>query len=436
MYRASLGRVGLAAFLIAFAVPRDAAACGGCFHPPPPPIMGTTMTVLNAHRMALSISAHETVLWDQIQYSGDPTDFVWVLPIAGSPTVEVADNGFFEALVSATTITLTAPPAICAADASASASGSVAAQQLVRGPVATLVGTAASIDTLGAIYESVVGPYEIVHIVGGDPMAMTNWLIAHGYEIPADAQPVLDAYASRGMGFVAARLQPGVGVDLMQPIRIRTPGVGLTLPLQMVAVGAGTTIDLELFVLAEGRMETANFPNREVDRGSLSYDYATDRFDYSALVEAALFSGTGTQTNWITDAAFAAPIASLAAYRSTSPGGDVHAAAADVSIVTANLAAPYLTHLVSRPARSELAADLTLRSSSGSDVPITIAASLFPHMLDCPDTGLGRVGVVMHPAPLARRGCACGVPTHSSPAGAAFALIALSLIAHATRRRI
>ena len=90
--------------------------------------------------------------------------------------------------------------------------------------------------------------------------------MGHGYEVPADALPILDTYVQRGMSFVALRLRPGVGVSLMQPVRIRVPGLALTLPLQRVAIGAGTTVDLELFVFAEGRMEAATFPNAEVDR--------------------------------------------------------------------------------------------------------------------------------------------------------------------------
>ena len=38
--------------------------------------------------MALSISTQQTVLWDQIRYSGDPAEFAWVLPVrAGAKLV-------------------------------------------------------------------------------------------------------------------------------------------------------------------------------------------------------------------------------------------------------------------------------------------------------------------------------------------------------------
>ena len=78
-------------------------ACGGCFAPQGNP------SVVNAHRMALLVSPRGSVLWDQIQYSGSPEDFVWVLPVSGTPEVQIADNGFFEALSAVTRSTMTAP---------------------------------------------------------------------------------------------------------------------------------------------------------------------------------------------------------------------------------------------------------------------------------------------------------------------------------------
>lgn len=49
--------------------PKPAHACGACFSPPDTP------TVVSGHRMVMSISEQQTVLWDQIQYQGEPEDF-------------------------------------------------------------------------------------------------------------------------------------------------------------------------------------------------------------------------------------------------------------------------------------------------------------------------------------------------------------------------
>ncbi|HZO15089.1 MAG TPA: hypothetical protein VFB62_17560, partial [Polyangiaceae bacterium] len=61
-------------------------ACGGCFVAGG----GTRNTLVTGHRMALSVSLEQTVLWDQIEYSGDPTEFSWVLPIKPGARLELS----------------------------------------------------------------------------------------------------------------------------------------------------------------------------------------------------------------------------------------------------------------------------------------------------------------------------------------------------------
>src|SRR5260370_30413435 len=64
---------------LALAGERDAAACGGCFHPPT-----QTVSDITDERMLLSVSPLQSTLYDQIRYSGSPSSFAWVLPIHGA----------------------------------------------------------------------------------------------------------------------------------------------------------------------------------------------------------------------------------------------------------------------------------------------------------------------------------------------------------------
>src|SRR5688572_4318947 len=88
--------------------PREALACGGCFAPT------TETTVVNAHRMVLSLSPVQSVLWDQIQYAGDPSEFAWVLPVKPGATIEVGSDAWFETLDAATSVRITPPNSMCA----------------------------------------------------------------------------------------------------------------------------------------------------------------------------------------------------------------------------------------------------------------------------------------------------------------------------------
>ena len=75
--RLTLQKIALGGALAASSVlasEADAHACGGCFNPPESP------TVVTDHRMIFSISAVESTLYDQIQYTGAPESFGWVLP--------------------------------------------------------------------------------------------------------------------------------------------------------------------------------------------------------------------------------------------------------------------------------------------------------------------------------------------------------------------
>src|SRR5687768_16396043 len=92
-------------------VPRAASACGGCFVPPPDAPQKST--VVTAHRMALSISPEQTILWDQIRYAGAPDEFAWVLPVKQGARVEVATDAWFDVLDAATSPVVYPPDLSC-----------------------------------------------------------------------------------------------------------------------------------------------------------------------------------------------------------------------------------------------------------------------------------------------------------------------------------
>src|SRR4051794_4637891 len=95
-----LAPAGVLALASALLSPKDARACGGCFHEPSQ--TETESTVVTGHRMAFAVSLDHTVLWDQIRYAGAPSSFAWVLPIKAGAYVELSNDAWFEALEAAT----------------------------------------------------------------------------------------------------------------------------------------------------------------------------------------------------------------------------------------------------------------------------------------------------------------------------------------------
>jgi hypothetical protein len=271
-------------------VPRSARACGGCFHQPAP----TQVTVVTGHRMAFSVSPQQTVLWDQIEYSGDPEDFAWVLPVMAGAKVELSHDQFFAALDALTDPVITGPDPQCGGGSSGFACGSSASGNASFAAAGS--GGGSSVQVLS---QSVVGPYDTVTVHSTDPNALYDWLSVNGYAVPASMHPVIDAYVAGGFDFLALRLAPGQGVQAMQPVRVVTPGASLTLPLRMVAAGAGAQVGVTLYVIGEGRYEAQNFPNATVDDSKLVWLHTQNISNYEPLAESAMQAGGGR--TWLTE---------------------------------------------------------------------------------------------------------------------------------------
>jgi MYXO-CTERM domain-containing protein len=251
--------------------PRDAQACGGCFHNP-----GDVPTVVTDHRMIFSVSPTQTTLYDQIKYTGDPAAFAWVLPIAGTAKVGLSADIVFTTLDQQTQTTVLAapvscppPPPNCVLPASAGASPPPPAPPPP--------------GTVNVISEEVVGPYQTVQLAATTPNALEDWLAQNGFDLPSDVKPTVDAYVAGGFDFLAMKLLPNKGVQDMRPVRVTTTGSSLALPLRMVAAGTGANVGVTLWIVAEGRYEPQNFPWFRIEDKDLVWDYAANKSNYTIL---------------------------------------------------------------------------------------------------------------------------------------------------------
>lgn len=298
----ALGAIGSAV------APSTALACGGCFAPP------GAVQVVTDHRMALSLSADRTILWDQFRYSGRPSDFSWILPIRNGPDVriEVADNRFLTALDNLSAPVLNAPQRpYCDAEADSSFLGGA------RGAAAP---SAAADSGVAVLQEQVVGPYMTAVVRSEDPAALRTWLRDNQYSVPAAIEPVIDYYVAQRMDFIALRLRMGEGVEQMTPIRVTTPGLSPTLPLRMIAAGVADKVGLLLMVLASSRYEAMNFPNGEITPAQLTYDFnapTTPADDFRRAFEA--LNRSNESRLWLTESSL--PVSRSTVERASQFGG-------------------------------------------------------------------------------------------------------------------
>lgn len=284
--RLALRVVGaLAAALAAATTAPDAHACGGCFVPP------SESSVVTGHRMVFSISPVQSVLWDQIQYSGNPAEFAWVLPVKKGAWIEASTDAWFEVLEATTKMSVQAPSANCG------------------GSGFGCMGSAASADLSGAegggngepvkvVHEGTVGPYDTVTLETTTQGVLVDWLKAHDFAVEDGIEPVIDAYVAEGFDFIALRLQPNAGIRQMKPVRIVSPGASATLPLRMVAAGSAADVSIILYVVGEGRWKTSNFPALSVPLDLLSWDFAAQTSNYAELRAATLTAAGGR--GWLT----------------------------------------------------------------------------------------------------------------------------------------
>ena len=314
--------VGALAAVTTMLPPRPARACGGCFHVPTP----KQVTVVTGHRMAFSISPQQSVLWDQIEYSGSPQDFAWVLPVKAGAQIQLSHDEFFAALDALSSPVITGPTPNCANGGNGGgfgcgSSSSNGGASLAFSPAGGTGGSGVQV-----LNQSVVGPYDTVTLRSTNPSALYDWLVANKYDIPASTRPIIDAYVNEKFDFIALRLAPGEGVQAMQPVRVVTPGAGLSLPLRMVSAGAGANVGITLYVISDGRYQVQNFPNGVVDTTKLVWEHAQNQSNYEALAEQVMQGGGGR--TWLTEFAqgtsttgTAGDYASGGGYSCGSPGG-------------------------------------------------------------------------------------------------------------------
>lgn len=286
-----IAMLGVSAALLASSVSSDAQACGGCFHLP------NETTVVSGHRMAFSISPEQTILWDQIQYEGDPSDFAWVLPVRKGAYVQVASDAFFETLEAATQATVQGLTVNCA-DSGGSGFGCGSAMEAGDRALSAAEGGGSG-PNVQVLHRGTVGPYFTETVSTMVPGALNDWLTNSGYNVDPSSQPIIDAYVAEGFDFIALKLQPDKGVREMKPVRVVSPGASPTLPLRMVAIGTGATVAITLYVIGEGRWEADNFANAVLPADLLAWDFASNKSNYAELRKQTL-AGTEGGKSWLT----------------------------------------------------------------------------------------------------------------------------------------
>ncbi len=282
-----------AAGLTTFGMTYEVAACGACLAPP------SQTTVVTGHRMALSVSPKQTVLWDQIEYSGAPEQFAWVLPVKPGAIVQLSSDAWFDTLDSATTTQIFQPQITCENGSSGPSFGCGSSDSLAlsRGLEDSANGTGGG-PAVTVVSRGSVGPYSTVTLSTDTPGVLNQWLTDSGFAIDPASQPIVDAYVAEGFDFIALKLKHDANVQAMKPVRVVQPGADPSLPLRMVSIGTGSNVALTLFLISEGRWEAKNFSNAIVPTNLIAWDFKDSSSNYGVLRQTALEQNDGK--TWLT----------------------------------------------------------------------------------------------------------------------------------------
>ncbi len=266
------GALGAALGLALITVPGntpEAHACG-CLAPPDPsvPIVQAGERILFAMADGV-VTAHI-----QIQYSGDPEQFAWLVPMPALPTYELGTDELFTQVIASTQPRYRLSfdtPEFCT-QLPPPPPPPPAAPPPLGGPLV-------SRDTLG--------PFEIAVLEADDQQAMLDWLAENRFFVPAGTDQAVTPYIRPGAYFLALRLQSGQSVGDLQPIVVKYESELPQIPIVLTSVAADPDMPVLVWVLGDARAIPRNFFHTQindalidwVDRGSNYIDVINKAVD-------------------------------------------------------------------------------------------------------------------------------------------------------------
>ena len=284
--------MALACFLASvatyMAAPAPAQACGGTFCDAGPSVMPVDQTGENVMFVVADgqVEAHI-----QIQYTGDPERFAWIVPVMAEPTVEVGSDLLFTELLDSTvpTFTVNTTSENCNGGGGGGGGGFGCGD---TAPNFVAFGDDGEGDDPTGGEEPTVrdhdlaGSYEYVVLEGGTVAGIVDWLDENEFAQDDDAPPILQEYLDDGFMFVAFKLRSGVGVDQIHPVVLRYAGDEPCVPLRLTRIAASEDMGVRTFFLGRDRVVPTNF--RHVQLNPLKLDWVNTGANYDEAVTLAV----------------------------------------------------------------------------------------------------------------------------------------------------
>lgn len=291
-----LAAAGGAALCFSFAsalYPTAAAACG-CFAPPDPsvPIVQAGERILFAHENG------QVTAYIQVQYSGKPGEFGWLLPLpavpktkAGTDGIDVGVDELFTQLLGTTQpkYRLTRVYDECSNNpTSRNSSDSVLLSPGASGATGA-PGSAPPPSPL--VIQDSVGPYDYAVLKADNKDLMVQWLNDNHYFIPTGTLDAAAPYLRPGAFFLALRLKAGLAAGDLQPVVLRYQSDLPMIPIILTSVAAQPNMGIQVWMLGAGRAIPRNYYHTVINDSQV--DWLSAGQNYNDVIIKAVGEADG-----------------------------------------------------------------------------------------------------------------------------------------------
>ncbi len=224
----------------------------------------------------------------ETRFTGDGSEFAWVVPVPAEPTVELGSRGALQtarailqpklerrtgeavwlAFVGAFVLVI---PTLLVFDQLGRVAGAPWINRL-SGVLATIIAfviliglllptlgkarkSASSGEPIEILQQANIGAYDVRVVRSADPRAMLDWLTTEKFGVSEASAGAINAYVRDGWCFVAAKLRADASVEARrspEPLLMRFPTTQPVYPMRLTATGS-TNLDLDLYVFAAKR---------------------------------------------------------------------------------------------------------------------------------------------------------------------------------------
>jgi hypothetical protein len=301
------------AFLLALFTGEPAQASGGFFRDSPASGQPSMPVEQTAETIVFAFDGEMVEAHIQVQYTGAPDRFAWLIPLESTPEITVGSAQLFVSLLNNTAPTVALNQSFEGCFSPTSESTGLGCANGVQGDPPIAGGGFAGGGAPGNPGAGPVPPSQLRQSVGSFEVSILSssaevqqWLVANDF-LPDDEAPrIVDEYASRGYVFAAIELSAGTGIDEVHPLVLRYRGREVSLPLKLTAIAAQNDMAVRVFVLGQRRTVPIG-DYRHVTLNLARLDWFKFGGNYSTLVTNAVDAVGADGRAFVTE--FAAPSA-------------------------------------------------------------------------------------------------------------------------------